>query len=51
LLRQGHGSPGGTTLGERAAARVDEILREHQPELLPDDVRAALRRIVARRVG
>jgi trimethylamine--corrinoid protein Co-methyltransferase len=42
---------GGSTLGGRAAARVDQILREHQPEPLRAEVRAALRRIVARRVG
>jgi trimethylamine--corrinoid protein Co-methyltransferase len=42
---------GGTTLGERAAARVDQILRDHQSEPLPAEVRAALRGIVARRLG
>ncbi len=53
LDRQDHKAwqaQGGTTLGERAAARVDQILAEHRPEPLPDDVRAALQRIVARRV-
>jgi trimethylamine--corrinoid protein Co-methyltransferase len=39
---------GGKTLGQRAAERVDEILKEHQPEPLPDDVRVALRKIVQR---
>jgi trimethylamine--corrinoid protein Co-methyltransferase len=42
---------GGGTLGERAAARVEHLLREHRPETLPDDVRAELRRIVARRLA
>jgi trimethylamine--corrinoid protein Co-methyltransferase len=39
---------GGKTLGERAAERVQQILEEHRPEPLPDDVRTQLRRIVAR---
>jgi trimethylamine--corrinoid protein Co-methyltransferase len=38
---------GGHTLAERAAARVEQILREHRPEPLPADVRARLRAIVA----
>jgi trimethylamine--corrinoid protein Co-methyltransferase len=36
---------GGKTLGERAAARVEEILREHRPQPLPDKVRRQLRQI------
>jgi trimethylamine--corrinoid protein Co-methyltransferase len=39
---------GSKTLGERAADRVEEILREHQPEPLPTRVRQALRSIVER---
>jgi trimethylamine--corrinoid protein Co-methyltransferase len=39
---------GSTTLGERAAERVEAILEEHQPEPLPEDLRAQLRRIVNR---
>jgi trimethylamine--corrinoid protein Co-methyltransferase len=39
---------GGKTLGERAAARVEEILGEHQPEPLPDDVRQHVRQIAQR---
>jgi trimethylamine--corrinoid protein Co-methyltransferase len=39
---------GGQTLGQRAATRVQEIIQEHQPELLPDDVQAQLRDIVRR---
>ncbi len=37
---------GAKTLGERAAERAEEILREHQPERLPDDVRKQLRQIL-----
>ena len=39
---------GGKSLGERAAERVEEILAEHQPEPLPDDVAQAIRAIVRR---
>jgi trimethylamine---corrinoid protein Co-methyltransferase len=39
---------GGQDLGQRAAARVDEILAEHQPEPLPTDVQERLREIVRR---
>ena len=39
---------GGKTLGERAAERVSSILATHQPEPLPEDVRARLREIVRR---
>ena len=39
---------GGKTLGEQAAERVTEILKEHQPEPLPDDLRRQLRQIVQR---
>ncbi len=39
---------GGSTMEERAAEQVDEILQEHQPEPLPDEVRKALHRIVVR---
>jgi trimethylamine--corrinoid protein Co-methyltransferase len=39
---------GGTTMEERASAEVDKILRTHQPEPLPADVRTALREIVRR---
>jgi len=37
---------GGQDLGQRAAARVDEILAEHQPEPLPADVGGRLRGMV-----
>jgi trimethylamine--corrinoid protein Co-methyltransferase len=39
---------GGKTLGERAAERVDELLSDHKPEPLPDEVKKQLRQIVAR---
>jgi trimethylamine--corrinoid protein Co-methyltransferase len=39
---------GGKTLAERAAARVQQLLREHIPEPLPDSVQARLREIVVR---
>ncbi len=39
---------GSKTLGERAAARVEEILSDHQPEPLPTGVRQELRSIVER---
>ena len=38
---------GGQDLGERAAARVDAILKGHTPEPLPEDVRDRLQEIVA----
>jgi len=37
---------GGLSLGERAAKKVDAILKEHQPEPLPVDVRQKIRAIV-----
>lgn len=37
---------GSKTLGERAAERVEQILGEHQPEPLPDNVTETLRKIV-----
>ena len=39
---------GATTMEERAAQRVDEILASHQPGLLPTDVRRDIARIVQR---
>jgi trimethylamine--corrinoid protein Co-methyltransferase len=39
---------GGKTLGERAAERVDELLNDHKPEPLPDEVKKHLRQIVER---
>jgi trimethylamine--corrinoid protein Co-methyltransferase len=39
---------GGLNLGERAAKKVDTILKEHQPEALPEDVRRQLKDIVKR---
>lgn len=39
---------GGQSLGERASERVQEILDEHQPAPLPDDVRRRIRAIVQR---
>jgi len=39
---------GGLTYGQRANARVKEILESHQPEPLSDDVQAAVRAIVQR---
>ncbi len=39
---------GGTTMEQRAARRVDQILDSHQPEQLPPDVQRDLRRIVER---
>jgi trimethylamine--corrinoid protein Co-methyltransferase len=37
---------GGKTLGQRATERVEEILGQHQPEPLPDDLKARVRNIV-----
>ncbi len=39
---------GGTSLAERAAERVAKILAEHQPQLLPEDVRGRIRAVVRR---
>jgi trimethylamine--corrinoid protein Co-methyltransferase len=39
---------GGLTLGQRAAERVEEILAEHKPEPLPEDVARAVQAIVKR---
>jgi trimethylamine:corrinoid methyltransferase-like protein len=39
---------GGQDLGRRAAARVDEILEEHQPEPLTTAVQRRLRDVVQR---
>jgi trimethylamine--corrinoid protein Co-methyltransferase len=39
---------GGKTLGQRAAQRVAQILEEHRPEPLPEDVKGQLDRIVQR---
>lgn len=39
---------GKKTMAERAAEKVKRILKEHQPELLPDDEVRALRDIMAR---
>lgn len=39
---------GATTMEERAAKAVDDILANHQPELLPADVQADLKKIVER---
>jgi trimethylamine--corrinoid protein Co-methyltransferase len=39
---------GGTTMEERAARQVEEILASHQPEPLPPDVQRDVKRIVER---
>jgi trimethylamine--corrinoid protein Co-methyltransferase len=39
---------GGKDLGQRAAARVEQILAEHKPEPLPTDIQKHLREIVLR---
>jgi trimethylamine--corrinoid protein Co-methyltransferase len=39
---------GGKSLAERAAERVDEILAEHQPQRLPDDIARRVKAIVRR---
>ena len=39
---------GGKSLGERAAERVEQILKEHQPERLPDAIKQQLKEIVQR---
>ena len=39
---------GGLSLGERASKKVDTILEEHQPELLPEDVQKGIKRIIQR---
>jgi trimethylamine--corrinoid protein Co-methyltransferase len=49
--RQNHGTwqaRGGKTLAERAVERVEEILSEHKPEPLAEDVALAVRTIVER---
>jgi trimethylamine--corrinoid protein Co-methyltransferase len=42
---------GSQTLLERATARVDKLLLEHQPEPLPEEVKVKLRKIVERAGG
>lgn len=42
------GAQGGKSLGERAAERVEQILKEHQPERLPDAIKQRLKEIVQR---
>jgi trimethylamine--corrinoid protein Co-methyltransferase len=42
---------GSKTLAQRASERVDEIIAEHQPEPLPDDIKQKLDAIVERAVG
>ena len=37
---------GAKDLGERATEKVDEILENHKPQLLPEDMVKALRKIV-----
>ena len=39
---------GALTLGQRAAKRVDQILSEHKPEPLPEQVKKALQVVVQR---
>ena len=39
---------GGTTLLERASARVEEILATHEPDPLPQDVAGGIRAVVQR---
>ncbi len=39
---------GSTTMEERAAKKIDQILESHQPEPLPEDVQRDLRKIVER---
>lgn len=39
---------GGTTMEQRAAERVDALLKSHEPEPLPGDVQQALQEIVQR---
>ena len=39
---------GGQDLGQRAAARVDQILAEHKPKPLPKDVQKDLQKIIQR---
>ncbi len=41
---------GSKSLAERATERVQEILDNHQPELLPEDIQMQLRKVVERRV-
>jgi len=41
---------GSKTLSQRAGERVEKILGSHQPEPLPEDVRAQISKIVERRV-
>ncbi|MGD2207048.1 MAG: trimethylamine methyltransferase family protein, partial [Anaerolineae bacterium] len=45
---QGWLAQGGQDLGQRAAARVEQILAEHQPEPLPVEVQKRLQEIVQR---
>ena len=39
---------GGKSVAERAAERVEEILAEHQPELLPEDIAQNIKAIIQR---
>jgi len=39
---------GGSSIEQRAAAKIDRILATHQPQPLPDDVRQQLKAIIAR---
>lgn len=41
---------GAKTLVERAADQVEEILRTHKPDPLPDDIQAQIKRIVENRI-
>jgi trimethylamine--corrinoid protein Co-methyltransferase len=42
---------GSKSLGERASERVGEILAEHKPQPLPQDVACRIRGIAQRAVG
>jgi trimethylamine--corrinoid protein Co-methyltransferase len=41
-------SAGGKTLAERAAEKVEDILAQHQPEKLPEDIQKSLKEFVQR---
>ena len=45
---EGWRAKGGQDLGQRAAAKVDQLLTTHLPEPLPADIQKALRKIVQR---
>ena len=46
-IHSGWEDAGGLSMAERAARKVDQILAEHKPETLPDELREELRRMAS----